>query len=201
MKHLFIGAHGDDIELSCGGFIHRLIQEGNEVTCLALSDCEVSELQQEMSESMEVLGVKHFLLANFERRIFSENRQKILDYLIQIKFQNGPFDVVVTHDSNDKHQDHSVVGQESLRAFPDKTLLTYCSPFNSLSLNENYFVKLNAENLNKKIDALYCYKSQNQRAYMNEDVIKSQAIFRGLQARVKFAEGFKLTHSTVLWKD
>ena len=196
MKYLFIGAHGDDIELSCGGFIHRLIQEGNEVTCLALSDCFVESLPQEMNESMEVLGVKYSQIANFERRVFPENRQRILDYLIQIREQNGPFDVVVTHDPNDRHQDHRTTGQESIRAFGSTTILTYCSPFNSLSLNENYFVKLSYENIHKKIDALNCYTSQSQRVYMNEEYIKGQALLRGIQSGCKFAEGFNFYRGT-----
>ena len=36
-KILVIGAHADDMEIGCGGTVHKLIQQGKEVYLLTLS--------------------------------------------------------------------------------------------------------------------------------------------------------------------
>ncbi len=197
MKILALGAHPDDIEISCGGFISRMIRERHEVICIALSDCGMNEIHPEMRESMNILGVTSSWVCAFKRRVFPMDRQGILRYFIYIKDTYGPFDIILTHDESDKHQDHSTVAQETIRAFGTSTILTYKSPFNSLCLDENYFVKIDEEDLDRKIEALKCYKSQTGRVYMGDEVIRSQAVFRGLQAGCKFAEAFKLIRTTV----
>ena len=197
MKILVIGAHPDDIEISCGGFISRMRREGHQVICMALSDCGFKEMNAEMCESMNTLGVTFSEVYEFKRRVFPMHRQLILTGFIYIKNNHGPFDIILTHDESDKHQDHSTVAQETIRAFGTSTILTYKSPFNSLCLDENYFVKIDEDDLDRKIESLKCYKSQTGRVYMGDEVIRSQAVFRGLQAGCKFAEAFKLIRTTV----
>ena len=45
----------------------------------------------------------------------------------------------------------------------------------------------------KKIDALYCYETQKYRDYLNEETIWFQVGIRGLQIGEKYAEVFELT--------
>lgn len=189
-KILFVAAHVDDSEISCGGTIAKLREQGKDVTVISLSHIYAGiSLSQEFDSSMFVLQPVNAWVCEFETRQFARDRQLILDYLISIEDQ---FDTVFFHSPEDVHQDHSTVGFECLRAFKNHNLIAYGSPFNSLHLEENYFVELSPEHLLRKIDAIKCYKSQAHRVYMQPTVIEAQAITRGLQCGFKYAEAFKI---------
>jgi len=189
-KILFVGAHTDDLEISCGGTIAKLVEQGKHITAISLSHIYGAlELEGEFKRSMDVLKPKVSFLCDFETRQYTRDRQLILDFLVGIQDE---FDTVFFHSPEDVHQDHSTVGFECMRAFKNHNLIAYGSPFNSLHLSENLFVELSPEHLLKKIDAIRCYKSQSHRVYMQNTVIESQAITRGLQCGFKYAEAFKI---------
>ncbi len=192
MKYLFIGAHVDDIELCCGGYIAKLIEQGHEVHCIALiTNIDGHELQNEYFNSMRVLGVKNVHLAiNYQVRNLNTGRQRLLDELVKL----DPFDYYVTHSSNDIHQDHETVGRESLRAFKKKNLLTYTAEWNQLQSDANYFVELTDEQMAVKIEAIECYQSQKHRPYFNRQHIYSRAILNGAKIGAKYAEAFKIVN-------
>ena len=187
MRVLFIGAHTDDIEINCGGTVVKHIEEGHDVCCASLSDINSSQLRHEFTLSMGELGVSNFVVESFERRVFSQNRQLILDYLIQL----GKFDRVFTHDQSDIHQDHLVVGHESIRAFPTAEIFTYVNTFNDWGFADNVFVRLTEDHLLKKMDSIARYESQKHRIYCNPEIIRSTALINGIQARSEYAESFK----------
>jgi LmbE family N-acetylglucosaminyl deacetylase len=64
-------------------------------------------------------------------------------------------------------------------------------PFNG-ELLPNYFVEISEQHLEKKIQALACYKSQSHRAYMDPEFIRSQAIYNGIKCGKKYAEAFRI---------
>lgn len=188
MKVLFVGAHIDDVEINCGATISRYVREGHDVTCVALSDCDEIGLGilKEFSRSMDILGCTGEV-KSFKQRVFSQHRQAILEFLLFL----GPFDRVFTHSQNDLHQDHSVVGIESMRAFYGCDILTYCNPRN-MGLSANYFVSVTREDVDKKIRSVMCYKSQKKKPYMTRGAITSLASVYGVASGVKYAEGFNV---------
>jgi N-acetylglucosamine malate deacetylase 1 len=186
VKYLFIGSHADDVELSCGGTVAKLSEEGHNVTMCAMSCCGRPDLIDECSSSSKILGV-HLLLNNFRVRRFSEERQKIADYFYSMR---DDYDTVFTHSSEDRHPDHRTIGEESLRVFTGN-LFTYIAPWNGEE-NANYFVELSPGQLQKKLEAIQCYKSQTHRKYMNPDFIRSWAIYNGIKAGYEYAEAFRL---------
>lgn len=191
MNYLFIGAHTDDIELSCGGFVHKLISQGHDVRCYTFSYCNKIRLLHEYALSMDVLGVNNYIVNTYDNRTISYYRQKVLDDLLQYKEHYQP-DVVVTHSKYDLHQDHQVIGEESLRAFKFTTILSYLSPWNG-NHDVNYFVPLNRSNVDKKIEALSKYESQRHRTYMDEDVIRMNSRFHTNQSPYyHYCEAFKV---------
>jgi len=193
MKILFIGAHADDVELSCGGTVAKYTEQGHKAVILYLSDCGVKGINTEAVQSNKVLtGIENVERQSFfERRQFPRDRQFILDFLIDLVENQEP-DLIFTHDPKDKHQDHAVVGAETIRAAGKIPILFYKSPFNTVCMDENYFVWLDQGHLDKKIEALACYKSQKHRSYMQPEIIKSNAVLRGLQCGKKYAEAFKV---------
>lgn len=173
---LFIGAHTDDIELACGGTIAKYIALGHDVRCYTFSYCDNMQLLLEFQRSMDVLGVKNYVLNTYNNRIMDLFRQKILDDLLDYKISFTP-DIVFTHDPADIHQDHATVGTESIRAFKNHNVITYLHPWNANNHKANMFVSFGRAELDKKIEACKEYESQNHRNYMQETMIESNASY------------------------
>ena len=192
MKYLFIGSHTDDIELGCAGTIAKLVEQGHEITCYTFSCCENINLIEEHSRSMNVLGVKTFVINTYRNRTMPFHRQKMLDDLHDFKMTYYP-DYVFTHDPNDSHQDHSAVALETIRAFKHSNIITYQLPWNSIEMSPNYFVGLDRRHINKKIEALKEYKSQSHRHYMFEEVIETNCTYWTNHAPfTNYCEAFKI---------
>jgi N-acetylglucosamine malate deacetylase 1 len=196
MKYLFVASHADDLELCCGGYISRQIECGFEVTILCLSQIYNGIcLRGEWLQSMAVLKPDHFELHNFKVRDFQLYRQQILQLLYDYSKSN--YDYVITHSANDFHIDHKIVGEESIRAFKHCNLITYLAQWNQRTYHNNYFVELTESNLNKKIEAITCYKSQSEKNYTSPDYIRANAVNNGVIAGVKYAEAYEVINYLV----
>jgi LmbE family N-acetylglucosaminyl deacetylase len=198
-KILIISPHTDDGELGCGGSMAKFIDEGNEVTYAALSCCEKSIppqypkdiLSREVKAATKILGISNPILFSFEVREFPRLRQEILDALIRLRNKIQP-DIVFTPSRYDTHQDHKTTVEETMRAFKKCTILGYEQPWNNITFNTLAFIPLTDEHIQKKIDALSCYETQKDRAYLNPDFIKGLALTRGTQIEEKYAEAFEV---------
>lgn len=185
MKYLFLSAHCDDSELSCGGTMLKLASEGHHVHYVSMTYCGNKQLTIECQKAANILKVELFI-NDFTVRSFTDNRQQIADYFYRLK----EFDFVFTHSCSDKHPDHRTIAEESLRIFKCN-LITYLAPWNGTE-NSNYYVGISEEQLEKKIHALSCYKSQDHRSYMRPEFIRSQAVFNGIKCGKQYAEAFRI---------
>ncbi len=196
MKYLFISSHSDDAELCCGGYIARELELGHEVTILCLSqNYNGVNLRCEWLNSMGSLKPDDFEIRDFKTREFQTYRQQILELLVTYSKNN--YDFIITHSSNDLHQDHKVVGEESLRAFKNCNLITYSGDWNRREYRKNYFVELTESNLKKKLSAISCYKSQYEKPYTNPEYIRANAVNNGVIAGVKYAEAYEVINYLV----
>lgn len=188
MKVLFIGAHIDDIELNCSGAVQKHIEKGDDVTFLTFSDCDETHLgiHQQYQKARDLLQIKQIVDCRFIQRIFSEQRQKILNQMLNINA-----DIIYTHDQSDIHQDHLVVAEESIRAFRKSTIITYCNPRNMGEFIPNYFIDISDQILKTKIECVSCYTSQ-RKDYMSPEAIASSARFYGIMAGKKYAEAYRI---------
>ena len=198
-KILIISPHTDDGELGCGGSIAKFIDEGYEVDYIALSCCEKSVpaeyppdiLSREVKEATQILGISTPILFSFEVREFPKFRQQILDALIRLRNKIQP-DIVFTPSRYDTHQDHKITVEETTRAFKKCTILGYEQPWNNITFNTLAFVPIREIHLQKKIEALACYKTQKERTYLNPDFIRGLALTRGTQIEEMYAEAFEV---------
>lgn len=201
-KVLFLSPHPDDAELGVGGTIARFIREGQEVYYVAFSGCEKSVpsefprdiLKIEYQKASEILGIpiKNAFLLDYEVRSFPLHRQEILEEMVKLNERINP-DLVVVPSSSDFHQDHQTIHWEALRAFKKtSSIWGYEHPWNNLTFTTDIFVKLEQEDVEKKIDALKQYQSQDFRLYFDEEYIKALAYTRGVQVDFPYAEAFEL---------
>lgn len=198
---LVLAPHTDDGEFGCGGTMARLVSEGKKVWYVAFSAAEKSVpdefprdiLRQEVAEAMAVIGVplENQIILSYPVREFPLYRQEILDDMIKIANEVKP-DAVFLPSTLDTHQDHVTIAEEGFRAFKRITMFGYEIPWNNITFPTQVFVFLEEEHVQKKIQALKCYKSQQDRFYASEDFIRSLARTRGTQIGAIYCEAFEL---------
>ncbi|MGD8386334.1 MAG: PIG-L deacetylase family protein [Desulfobacteraceae bacterium] len=198
---LVLAPHTDDGELGCGGTIAKLSGLGFAVYYAAFStarqslppDLPPDTLKVEVAAATARLGIdpSRLKVYDYEVRKLSYSRQEVLEDLVALKREIEP-DLVLMPCLHDIHQDHATIADEGLRAFKDRTILGYELIWNNLSFNTECFVRLDEEHVERKIEALSEYRSQEGRAYIAPDFIRSLAITRGVQIGVEFAECFEV---------
>lgn len=199
-KILFLSPHTDDVELGCGGTLARFVEENREVHVAAFSTCEESiqpeyskeALLTEWHNSLNSLNIpqKHRHLFRYPVRYFPNHRQEILENLIHFRDHLKP-DLVFLPSMQDLHQDHRTIAEEGLRAFKGTSILGFEIPWNNILFETRSFIHLEKQHIEKKIQALSCYKTQYYRGYANPDFIFSLAKTRGIQIEIPYAEVFE----------
>ena len=187
---LVLSPHTDDGELAAGGTMARFIEEGVSISYIAFS-VPRPQLREECISALQILGVKDHVLLDFPRRHFPEKRQDILQFIFDYKSEND-IDLVLVPSSLDLHQDHQTITQEALRAFKNSSIFGYELAWNHIIFRENCFVALEENHVKKKLEALMCYKSQNEKNYFNQEYLKSLTRSRGVQIKEKYAEAFEV---------
>lgn len=190
MRILALSPHTDDVELGCGASLARWVGEEYEIMVLAFSTGseETGATVGEFQSSMNTLNV-HFRLGHFITRQFPQQRQEILQCLIDT-YGNWP-NLVIGPSLHDRHQDHQVIAAEMIRAFPRCSILAYEAKGTTDQVL-NYYVKVERAHLALKLAAIQCYQSQAGRSYMNADYLHSLARMRGVECAVAFAEAFEV---------
>jgi N-acetylglucosamine malate deacetylase 1 len=189
-KILFISSHVDDADLMCGGTIAKLVEQKNEVRVLTLScKYEGVNLTNEWVASMDSLGVQQYDKQDFPTRLFYSHKNEIL----QLLYHYSGFDYIFIP-MPDLHSDHSVVSNQAQRAFKTENLIGYMPEWNARRITKNYFVKLEHRHVQKKLEALGCYKSQQHRNYFRQDVIVGAMHVNGMMVNTEFAEAFQVVN-------
>ncbi|KAA3612335.1 MAG: PIG-L family deacetylase [Calditrichaeota bacterium] len=194
---LICAPHTDDGELGCGGTIRRFVEEGKTVYYVAFTTAGTEPpftpelVKSELRAAMDVLGIPshQLILYNYEIRKLGYVRQQILDQMINLKKEIDP-GIVFLPSNNDIHQDHLTIYQEGVRAFKQTTILAYELPWNNITFHTRHFVPLQKNHIEKKLEALSCYKSQKHRNFIDADFIWGLARSRGVQIAQKYAEAF-----------
>jgi N-acetylglucosamine malate deacetylase 1 len=195
-----LAPHTDDGELGCGGTIARLLEEGVDVYYVAFSTCRNSvpdgwapdTLEKEVRAATLRLGMQpdRLIVLDFEVRRFDPGRQDILDTLIRLKREMEP-DLVFLPCPQDMHQDHVVVATEGIRAYKHATVLAYELPWNNITFSTQCFVALEERHIVRKLDAVECYTSQQNRPYADPEFIRGLARTRGVESGNLYAEAFQ----------
>jgi LmbE family N-acetylglucosaminyl deacetylase len=198
MNILAIGSHPDDIEYGCGGTLLKYARQGHAIHLFVATrgqaggDAEVRHREQ--IRSAELLGVKNLFWGDYEDTRIPLN-QELITRLEQVIRQVAPSFIFI-HYPEDTHQDHRTLADGTVSAtryIPN--VLFYEGPTTQHFLPTVY---VDVENvLEQKITLLQAHRSQVAKLYNKriEDMTivesaRSCANFRGVQSRVKYAEGF-----------
>ncbi|PKO02976.1 MAG: hypothetical protein CVU43_05445 [Chloroflexi bacterium HGW-Chloroflexi-5] len=195
-KVCFIGAHPDDIEIGCGALIAHIVNQ-TEVRCITLSDNQknptLTNVVKEHFNSMAILGVpkENVIVGQFETRRFPEQRQEILEYMINLNKDFHP-EIVFVHTKADIHQDHATVTEEALRAFRGTTVMGFDVIRSSYGFFPSFLVEVTEADVEKKIAALAEYHTYDNKYYFDPAVTRATLIRHGALAERHFAEGFDI---------
>ena len=103
-------------------------------------------------------------------------------------------DVVLTHSTSDKHQDHRVVGELTWNTFRDHLILEYEIPKFDGDLGQpNLFVPASGDDCKRKMEIVQkTFASQSRKDWFDESVFYGLMRLRGMECRAdsKLAEAF-----------
>jgi LmbE family N-acetylglucosaminyl deacetylase len=193
---LLIGAHPDDLEIGCGGTILRWAHQGRigRATWVVLSGdkARADEARRAAERFLAGIPATDVRLEEFRDGYFPFEGNEFKDTIEALK-SVAP-DIVLTHDRNDRHQDHRFVAELTWQAFRDHLILEYEIPkFDGELRQPNVFVELTEEIAAEKTRILLeSFPSQSGRHWFTAETFAGLARLRGIESRsaTGLAEGF-----------
>jgi len=203
---LAIGAHGDDIELACGGTLAEAVKKGHVVKMIIISGKEShdhnekpirtkTQAESEIKNAAKKLGVKDFEILGFSDKLIPYSYE-LISRLDQIICDFDP-DIIFTHFAFDTHQDHLRTAQSTISAARRRNAILLYEPINPsgqgyVHFRAQMYVDISGS-INQKIESLKAHKSQYEK-YSESwiDAVKARAKFRGYEMNTKYAECFEV---------
>src|SRR6266536_2655254 len=203
MNVLAIGAHPDDVEYGCGGTLTKYAQKGHAIYLFVASDGarggDSGVRRREQDESALVLGAREVFWGGYDDTEIPLNRDLIAS-LEGVIARIKPSMILVNF-PDDTHQDHRHLAQGATSATRYVPNFLFYEVPSTQNFTPNCFADI-AKVLDKKLAALESHRSQVSKTNIEDLTILELAVscanFRGIQARVKYAEAF---HSVRLLLD
>ena len=193
-KILVIGPHPDDLEFGCGGTLYKLSKNGFRLELLVITCGEYGGLPNIRKKEQHASA--SFLKAGLHWGGFRDTEVQVGRELISViekKISIIKPHLIMVNYENDTHQDHRNVSQAVITAARHESNIIFYEVPTSIEFQPEIFSNIGTV-LDKKIRLLKCHRSQIHKTRIkNLSIIesaRSAAIFRGYQARVKYAEGF-----------
>jgi LmbE family N-acetylglucosaminyl deacetylase len=194
---LCLGAHGDDIEIGCGGTILRLLEEipAAEIYWVVLG--AAGRRKAEALESAKIFlaeaKTRKVVIKGFRDGYFPQVWAEIKDFFEELKKNCRP-DLILTHYRKDLHQDHRMISELTWNTFRDHQILEYeIVKYDGDFGVPNFFVPLAESIARRKIQTIMdCFKSQKDKSWFTEDVFSSILRLRGVESNApdKYAEAY-----------
>ncbi len=195
MNILAIGAHPDDIEIGCGGSLIKYSRAGHNVYLLIMTAGEMGGdadiRKNEQLESAKVIEAKDVIFKDYPDTNLPLN--KILISNIEAVVKKTKPELIFVNYTHDTHQDHRTLAKGTISATRYiKNVLFYEVP-TTHDFNPSVYVDI-TDVIEQKVGCLEAHASQVMKTNIEGlsivEIAKSSATFRGIQGRVKFAEGF-----------
>ncbi|MBN2280599.1 MAG: PIG-L family deacetylase [Candidatus Marinimicrobia bacterium] len=196
-KILAIGAHPDDIEIGCGGTLAKLADQGYNVSFFVVTDGsaggDFNTRRQEQLKAVQLVKKAHLYWGEYKDTEILINKEMILKFETIIHLVEP--DLIFVNYPDDTHQDHRHLAQITISATRYiKNVLFYETP-TSQNFQPDVYVDIGDYYLEQKHGLLKAHTSQVNKTNVANisiiDIATSNAMFRGTQSRVKFAEAFK----------
>ena len=195
MRILALGAHPDDIEAGCGGTLIKYAENGHRIFLMVMTEGgaggNASRRKREQQRSAKLLRAEKVFWGGYKDTEVPLGRALIQTVEEFVRIINPHFIFVHYHD--DTHQDHRHLAMSTISATRyTKNVLFYEGP-TTQNFTPSVFVDIE-QALDRKIQSLQAHVSQVKKTNIEglsiADLVRSSAHFRGINGRVKNAEGF-----------
>ena len=196
MKILAIGAHPDDIEVGCSGTLAKYAQAGHDIYLLVMTEGHMggkrAVRKKEQMRSAKILKPRELIWGAYKDTLLSPHMNQMVHDIEAVLKKIAP-DFIFVHHEDDTHQDHRSLAKATISATRYvRNVLFYEGP-TTQNFSPTIFVDIK-ETLDKKFAMLLAHHSQVQKTNIEglsiTDIVRSTAVFRGIQGRVPFAEAF-----------
>jgi LmbE family N-acetylglucosaminyl deacetylase len=193
---LAIGAHPDDIEFGCGGMLTKYAEKGHAVYLFVASDGSLggdgAVRRSEQEDSALIVGARKVFWGEYRDTEIPLNREMIVRLEAVIR-ETQPRMIFVNY-PEDTHQDHRNLAQGTLSATRYVPNFLFYEGPTSVNFTPNCFTDIEKV-MDKKLACLEAHRSQVAKTNIEDlsilELAVSTANFRGIQARVKYAEAFQ----------
>lgn len=198
MNILAIGSHPDDIEYGCGGTLLKYANHGHDVYLFIATHGHAGgdpdTRYQEQLRSVEILGAKEVFWGGYMDTQVPLN-QELITRLEQVIQQVEP-NFIFVHSPEDTHQDHRTLTNCAVSATRYISNVMFYEGPTTRNFLPSVYVDID-NTLEQKIELIQAHQSQITKLYNKEfedltiiESARSCANFRGVQSRVRYAEGF-----------
>jgi LmbE family N-acetylglucosaminyl deacetylase len=219
MNVLAVGCHPDDLEIGCGGTLAKYVSLGHKVVMCHVASGDMGHVVIEPGElvpirtkesqaAAAVIGAEAISLGVGDLQVESSD-QKVMQELIRVVKEVKP-DVVITHNPDDYMRDHIETSKLAFNASFGSSLphmvraverhtkfapIFYMDTLAGIGFIPTEYVDI-TEFIEQKLEALSRHESQIK--WMKDhdridflDFVRTCSKYRGLQASVPYAEGFR----------
>ncbi|MEK6527168.1 MAG: PIG-L family deacetylase [Nitrospirota bacterium] len=195
LRVLALGAHPDDIEAGCGGTLSKYARNGHRIFLMVLTAGEQGAARgirtREQQQAAKSLKAEKIYWGGYPDTKLPMD-QRLIQKIERVVRKVDPHFIFV-HFHDDTHQDHRHLASCTMTATRyTKNVMFYEGP-TTQNFSPTVFVDIDTV-LEDKIQALRAHTSQVKKTNIEGltilDIIRSSAHFRGIQGRVKNAEGF-----------
>ncbi|MFV0316428.1 MAG: PIG-L deacetylase family protein [Microthrixaceae bacterium] len=195
---LCLGAHGDDIEIGCGGTVLRLVEgfPTAQFHWVVFSGDERRRGEATASAEAFLSGGDRTQVEvhGFRESYFPHDWAPIKDTFEELATAVRP-DLILTHCLEDRHQDHRTVSELTHNTFRNHLILEYEIPkYDGDLAPVGVFVPLSQAHMDRKADLLMeHFGSQRSRSWFDRRTFEGLARLRGVECNSSggFAEGFR----------
>lgn len=192
-----LGAHCDDIDIGAGASLLTWLSRwpDTRVTWVAFAsnDQRAAELASSANKFLANARDSEVLTQRFRNGFFPYCATEIKEYMESLKELPNP-DLVLTHQREDRHQDHRLINELTWNTFRDHCVLEYEIPkFDGELATPNVFVEVDEDEVERKAQFLMeSYGSQLDKQWFDRDLFHGLARLRGVEcaSRTRFAEAF-----------
>lgn len=219
MKILAIGTHPDDLEINAYGTLAKCVKRGDEVTCASVCNGNLGHFQllpdelsiirfKEAKSAAEIIGADYVCLNCNDMRLDSRNpeiQRKTTDLIRRVRpdfiITNPPDDYMSDHVETSKLVFYSAFASSLPHYktehpdYEDIMPIYYYESAGGLGFIPDEYVDI-TDTYELKCKALKCHESQL--IWLSEHdgadtlrEIEITALYRGMQCKAKYAEGFK----------
>ncbi len=194
---LALGAHSDDIEIGCGGTILTLLRRHPKMrvwwVVLGAAGRRVAEAEASARDFLRGTDRGRVIVKGFRDGFLPYTGAEVKEFFEELKGEVSP-DLILTHQLNDRHQDHRLTCDLTWNTFRDHLIFEYEVPKYDGDMGApNMFVHVDKRTAEKKVALLMKhFGSQRSKHWFDRETFMGLMRLRGVEAggRGLYAEAF-----------